>query len=117
MINATTQQKYYGGKPGEYLCECVTCKSQFFGDMRDSVCPSCERNAALEITRKNLKLATANTALALDNARLRDCLRRIYDPSTSVLALDNQRPALREMCEDIAETLSQSPVQSMEVLD
>lgn len=40
-MTSITQQKYYDGKPGGYLCKC-SCSLQFYGDKRDVVCPNCE---------------------------------------------------------------------------
>lgn len=114
MLNAITQQKYYDSKPGEYLCECITCKAQFFGDKRDSVCPSCERNVALKLTRENVTLTASNTALALDNARLREVLRYAID-SEKHGNLSFREPSITSKI--LQQALSQSPTQSVEVLD
>jgi hypothetical protein len=34
--------KFYDGKPGAYLCNCLFCKCEFRGDKRDICCPDCE---------------------------------------------------------------------------
>ena len=39
--------EYYNGKPGEYLCQCITCNQIFGGDKRDCCCPKCRNGGRI----------------------------------------------------------------------
>lgn len=44
-LTKAMRTKIYSGKEGSYMCKCLTCDLEFFGDKRDFCCGLCAENS------------------------------------------------------------------------